>query len=428
MNAAERRAKLKEFTDHPETACRTGIPITYHGSIITLNAYAIPLEYLVYNPYNGRIGSVVKSYERQNHTLDPEDAADKALIEKFLWESKPDANKKTKERLVKEHQQKHGIVTADGVIIDGNRRASLLNNIMADEDIPYVEKSHCRFFIAIILPEDADKKEILALETTYQMGEDAKVDYNPIEKYLKCQDLRDEGFTVDDIAKMMDAKPGEIRTMLSALKLMDEYLDEYGYSGMYTQLDKNEDSFLKLDSALKKYKAGVPSMWAYDPEADVSDLTLIAFDYIRSGFEQTLFRNIITAPTAKKPASSFFAKQEVWEQFRDAHFETTDGIEEITVEDLIATNPPDLSRALKQRDKKWQQRVEDDFEENFTQSLDKLNNHANAAKPLQQLIKACQALDVVDVSQPSFTSDSQVRGCVETLAEFVEKFKQILDM
>ncbi len=41
MNAAERKAKLKEFTDHPETACRTGIPITYHGSIITLNAYAI---------------------------------------------------------------------------------------------------------------------------------------------------------------------------------------------------------------------------------------------------------------------------------------------------------------------------------------------------------------------------------------------------
>ena len=55
MNAAERKAKLKEFVNHPEKACRTGIPITYHGSIITLDAYAIPLEYLVYNPYKGRI-------------------------------------------------------------------------------------------------------------------------------------------------------------------------------------------------------------------------------------------------------------------------------------------------------------------------------------------------------------------------------------
>lgn len=428
MNAAERKTKLKEFTDHPETACRTGIPITYHGGIITLNAYAIPLEYLVYNPYNGRIGSVVKSYERQNHTLDPEDTDDKALIEKFLWESKPDANKKTKERLLKEHQQKHGIVTADGIIIDGNRRASLLSNIMADSNIPYNEKSHCRYFIAIILPEDADKKEILALETTYQMGEDAKVDYNPIEKYLKCKDLKDEGFTDDDIAGMMDSKPGEIRTMLSALRLMDDYLDEYGYSGMYTQLDKNEDSFLKLDSALKKYKAGVPSMWAYDPDADVADLKLIAFDYIRSSFEQALFRNIITAPTTKKPASSFFAKQEVWEQFRDNHFAVTDEIEEDSVEDIMATNPPDLGRALKARDKKWKQKVDDEFEDNYVQSLDKLNNHANAAKPLQQLIKACQALEVVDVDQPGFTEEASVRGCVKTLDDMVSRFKEILGM
>ena len=101
MNATERKAKLKEFTDHPEKACRTGIPIVYHGSIITLDAFEIPLEYLVYNPYNGRIGSVVKSYERQNHQLNPEDPDDKRIIEKFLWDSKPEANKKTKERLLK---------------------------------------------------------------------------------------------------------------------------------------------------------------------------------------------------------------------------------------------------------------------------------------------------------------------------------------
>lgn len=428
MNAAERKAKLKEFIDHPENACRTGIPITYHHNIITLNAYRIPLEYLVYNPYNGRIGSVVKSYERQNHELNPENPDDKKLIEKFLWDSKPEANKKTRSRLLKEHQQKHGIVTADGIIIDGNRRASLLNSIMADEEIPFNEKSHCQFFIAIILPEDADRKEILSLETTYQMGEDAKVDYNPIEKYLKCKDLKDEGFTDGDIADMMDCKPGEVRTMLSTLELMDEYLDTYGYSGMYTQLDKSEDSFLKLNSALKKYKSGVASMWAYDPEADVADLKLIAFDYIRANFEQTLFRDIISVPTAKKPAASFFAKQEVWERFRDKHFDITDAVQEESVDEIRAKDPPDLGRALKARDQQWKQKVEDSLDDNYLQSMDNLNNHANAAKPLQQLMKACQALEVVDVNQPSFLSDSNVRGCVSSLDVFVSKFKEILGL
>ncbi len=428
MNASERKTKLKEFIDHPETACRTGIPIMYHGKIITLDAYAIPLEYLVYNPYNGRIGSVVKSYERQNHQLDPEDPADKEIIEKFLWDSKIEANKKTKMRLLKEHQQKHGIVTADGMIIDGNRRASLLNNIMRDTSIPFNEKSHCQFFIAIILPEGADKKEILALETTYQMGEDAKVDYNPIEKYLKCKDLKDAGFTDDDIAGMMDCKPSEVRTMLSALHLMDEYLDEYGYSGMYTQLDKSEDSFLKLDSALKKYKAGVASMWAYDPEADVADLKLVAFDYIRANFEQTLFRDIISVPSTTKPASSFFAKQEVWTQFRNQHFATTDTVQEETVKEIMVKNPPDLGRALKARDQQWKQKVEKSFDDNYTQSMDILSNHANAAKPLQQLMKACQALEVVDMEQHSFLNDNNVREYVTTLDGFVSEFKKRLGL
>lgn len=425
MNAAERKAKLAELV-RTKTPCRTGIPIMYHGERKLFNAYEIPLEYLVYNPYNGRIGSVVKSYERLNHTLNPEDTQDKKMIENFLWESKVDANKKTKEKLLLEHQEKHGIVTADGSIIDGNRRAMLLNNIMKDESIPYNEKSHCQFFVAVILPNDADKKEILALETTYQMGEDAKVDYNPIEKYLKCKDLRDEGFTNDDIHRMMDVSVGEVKTMLQTLELMDDYLDAYDYSGMYTQLDKNEDSFLKLDSALRKYKAGVPSMWGYDPDADVADLKLIAFDYIREGFEQTLFRNIITAPSAKKPASSFFAQEEVWKEFRDRHFEITDHVHEETVDEIRATNPPDLGRALKARDIQWKQQVEDDLEDNFTQSLDKLNNHANATKPLQQLIKACKALEVVDTTQETFLNDPSVKNCVKTLEALVQSFKDIL--
>jgi hypothetical protein len=35
------------------------------------------------------------------------------------------------------------------------------------------------------------------------MGEDAKVDYNAIEKYLKCKDLIAYSFTEKEIGKMM---------------------------------------------------------------------------------------------------------------------------------------------------------------------------------------------------------------------------------
>jgi hypothetical protein len=426
MNSQERKTNLKKLIADTQP-CRTGIPIMYHGVRKEFDAYRIPLSYLIYNQYNGRIGSVVKSFERQNRPLNAENPDDKAIIEKFLWDSKPDANKITKMRLLKEHQEKHGIVTADGKIIDGNRRAMLLNNIMSDGTIEFNDKSHCQYFIAIILPDDADKKEILALETTYQMGEDAKVDYNPIEKYLKCGDLKDEGFTDEDIAGFMAVKPSEVKTMLSALSLMNDYLDQYEYSGMYTQLDKSEDSFLKLDSALKKYKAGVASMWDYSPEEDVSDLKLIAFDYIRANFEQTLFRNIINAPSAKNPATSFFSQKDIWEAFRDRHFEVVDSTAEETVEEIMKRNPMDLGRALKARDKQWAANVDEGLKQNFTNSLDQLNNKAEADKPLQLLIKACQALSVIDVNQDSFIEDPKVKGYVDNLAAYIEKFKTMLD-
>ena len=68
----------------------------------------------------------------------------------------------------------------------------------------------------------------------------------------------------------------------------------------------------------------------------------------------------------------------------------------------MSKNPPDLSRALKARDQQWRRKVEEALDDNYVQSKDILENHANSAKPLQQLIKACQALDVVDVTQESF--------------------------
>jgi hypothetical protein len=155
----------------------TGIRIRYKGEIKEFNAYKIPLEYLIYNKYNGRIGSSVKSYEKQYHEIDAENPKHKEIIEKFLWDSKVERNNTTEKNLVLNGQKRHGIVTADGVIIDGNRRAMLLNRIYANRDEWQKENNveNCQYFISVILPEDADPKEIQRLETTYQMGEDEKL-------------------------------------------------------------------------------------------------------------------------------------------------------------------------------------------------------------------------------------------------------------
>lgn len=427
MNSEQRKSELERIQANSKP-CMTGITLTYHGERKNFNAYKIPLSILTYNPYNGRIGSEVKSFERQNHVLDPDNTNDVSIIEKFLWESKKDANERTKKSLLEDHQQRYGIVTADGKIIDGNRRASLLNKIWRDDNISANIKQHTQFFIAIILPIDADRKEILRLETTYQMGEDAKVDYGPIEKYLKADDLAEEGFSNNQIANFMGVTPRDVKDYLNVLKLMNDYLDTYGYTGIYTMLDGNEDSFLKLESALRGYAAGgVTKMWGYDVESDVSDLKSIAFDYIRLGLDQQDFRDIIRKPNKNNIDASFFSNEEIWKQFSENHFSAVEDITEGSVEDIIRNNPTgNLKRLLRARDNAWRESVGEKLNENFNRSRDKLNNKQQAAEPIKLLQKAWEAISAVDINQNSFKQDPGVKEYLIEIEKIAKQYAEIL--
>ena len=178
MDSATRKAKLEELKANQFNQAMTGIPLRYKGSTRTEIVWRIPLDYLIYNKYNGRIGSDVLSYERQNGDLNAELDTDRAIIEKFLYESKVDRNRTTMDSLLKNGQQRYGIVTSDGIIVDGNRRAMLLNRLFHQHDemgLSYTQVEHCRYFLAIILPDDAEEKDIQQLETIYQMGEDTRL-------------------------------------------------------------------------------------------------------------------------------------------------------------------------------------------------------------------------------------------------------------
>lgn len=425
MTSTERKAALSQFisSHQPEM---TGITITYRGERKRFNAYSVPLEILTYNPYNGRIGAEVKSYERQNHVLDPNNPDDVAIIEEFLWNSKVDANKATLNSLLRNHQEKFGIVTADGMIIDGNRRACLLNRLFHDQKLPLSEREHTQYFLCIVLPEDATKKEILKLETTYQMGEDAKVDYGPIEKYLKAKDLLNEGFSEQEIAEFMGTTKSQVASFLRVMKIMDEYLDFYGYTGIYTMLGDHEDSFIKLESALKGYVGGsVSSMWGYDVESDVSDLKQVAFDYIRFGkMDQTSFREIIRLPKRNNPNSSIFANEEIWRDFSQKHFAIIDSVHEESVEELRAKHPTgDMGRLLRARDARWIESVGEKMEENYSRSLDRLQNKRQASQALALTEKAKSALMSIDTAQEEFHSNPEVKKQLEILSQIIDSLK-----
>jgi hypothetical protein len=420
--------------------------VWYKNSRRKLPVYEINLDYLIYNAYNHRIGSYVKSYERQaGKKLDSANVADAQIIERFLRNSNIPSNKETKKSLKEKKQLEYGIVTRDGVIIDGNRRAMLIKELAQEN------AEQPMYFLAVILEETLDQnpKEIMRLETTYQMGEDAKVDYNAIEKYLTCKDLRTYDFSESEIGKMMGESESKIKEYISIMELMDDYLAKLGYSGIYTRLDKTEGAFVDLNGYLKKFSPKKSGMvqWNYD-DTDVNDLKLIYYDYIQFmynkrkrkddeedsifGTEDSKDYRMIGKPSKKE--SVFCGSEKIWVDFRDNHFEKIAPIRDefeqgnFSIKNLSENSSGlDLDSILKQRDEIWAEKVGSALKENLGVAKYNLQNFNNQNEPEILLRRALSTLESIDPSAKSFTEKPEVEKLVIDINKLTYRFKQLLE-
>src|SRR3546814_11195904 len=88
-----------------------------------------------------------------------------------------------------------------------------------------------------------NQEAIVRLETQYQLGEDAKVEYGALQKYLHVRRLHvDLGIPKDQIDKLMNEKRGNAERLLQIMELMDEYLVHIGAPRLYTMLKDGDSS------------------------------------------------------------------------------------------------------------------------------------------------------------------------------------------
>ena len=353
MNKETRIQKIAQVIERDKEKPYGRVDIPWKDKLEPMPVYQIPLDCLVYNKYNGRILSRTKSLENQGqgHAINAESDEGRQLIEKLLLDSNPTRNKQTFESIEKIGQEKVGIITRDGIIIDGNRRAMLLRR---------AEKFD--YFKTVVLDVTLEENplEIEKLETTYQMGEDEKLGYNAIEKYLKAKGLNQRGITDDEIANWMGESSETIKEYLAVMKTMDDYLDYLEYNGIYTQLDGREDLFINLTKWLSNFY-GENSSKAFDGyrNDDVDDLKLISYDYIRAKYEGKEFR-IIAAGLRE---SHFFGDKIIWKDFCKFHFGHKDKIKD--AEDKIDFRSEDLESHLNSRDQKFLKRTQNEQGKSF---------------------------------------------------------------
>lgn len=299
-----------------------------------------------------------------------------------------------------------------------------MRQIISDSSFSTSERARCEKFRAIVLPEDADKKEILRLETTFQMGADEKVGYNAIEKYLHAQDLSDQGFSTSDISEFMNLDGAtEVTKLLEIKQLIDEYLEYFGLDGLYTRLPKGfEDDLQKLNTAIRKIKNGsinwIPTTRLTEVE---NDLKCISFDYIRlnakspDGFE---FRSIASTSNA-----NFLVNEDIWNQFVKSWQDATNDITETPIEVVLskATTTNESSRLLEARDNEWRTNVKDNLMEAFNDAQTTLNNKKEKEKPGVLFKRALNALQQIDIENLGAATDKS------DILKYIEQVKKICD-
>jgi hypothetical protein len=425
-----RRKKLAEVRATGESQGKQ--KLYYMGETQSLDVYRIDLDYLIYNRHNGRIEAEMLTWEQENAA--PIGTYDDELHDKigaFLWESNKGRNKTTLTDLSGKGQQRPGIVSLDGVIIDGNRRAMLLRKLE--------EKKGKQYFDAIILPHAyADNQaEIVRLETQYQLGEDSKVEYGPLQKYLHARRLHDDlNIPEEEIDSLMGEPKGNTSRLLAIMKLMDDYLEHIGCPKLYLMLKDadgtKEGMFVDLHADLKRIESGNAKVpWAFDPDLDPIQLRLIQFDFIRLGDfadAKKVYREISHQGKDK----NFFASKEIWQRFRDSHSADVDPITMGmgSLESFILSDPDAYATkvdAARARDNQWSAKVKGPMTGNFRQASYKLNLANEVLKPGEYLKRAKDQLDKIDIESAALLSSTENMDLAVEISRIAWEIKKKFD-
>ena len=383
MKAITRKENIAKAIEVQKNSTTDSKKFVWRGKLVTQPAYNLKLSDLIYNKYNGRIGSRVKTLEKplnNDEKIDPSTPEGHKLIDDLLWHSSEPANKKTLKDINRYGQKEVGIVTKDGIIVDGNRRAMVIRRSTKEN-----------YFLAVVLDAEFEDEriEIQKLETSVQMGEDEKVTYNPIEKYIRAQEFKNADIPIDDIADYFNVKDTKVEDYLRIMELMDAYLVNFNYPDMYIRLDKREGAFVDLDKWMEQLldKSSSKGFDGYKTR-DVINLRRLCFDYIRSVYENT--SGILDWKDLRIIAQGYrsnhiFGSKDLWERFFKDHKNNIDPI--IANEDNLDTviNSDDLEKALRSRDMTFSNNTIEILTDNFNNYKDILGVEKYKQKPKQML-------------------------------------------
>ena len=244
------------------------------GEARDLPVFTIPVKYLFFNIENGRYADRMIRIRAENPgvSIDPRIPKWRSTIGDMLLAKgtkKDERDKAASERLKKDMEEKHiqltpGIVSADGGVLDGNRRLAVIMDLGWEH------------FDGVILPPDTSAEDKWRIEAGIQMGRPLVHAYSPVNELLKIREGLDlfrrlkkagqdpaPGKAPEELVAetLYGVDPDDVKESIDRIELIDLYLEFIGKPGRYDLVGTRAERFKE---ALKIVKAAENQ--AMDPE------------------------------------------------------------------------------------------------------------------------------------------------------------------
>ena len=365
-------------------------PLFYQGKQSQMDVYELDVSLLRFNFLNGRIASEAMEYSSiegvELSDINSDEA--NAVISEWIWKKSEPANLKTKSDILTKGQMKPGVITRDGILVDGNRRFMIISKLN--------EEGYNIKFKTIILDEaysdgGVEAKDIKTLEAQLQLGEDKQVDYSPIEKYLVVMSfvndyvkIKSPTMSYEQVAETLNLKnKAEVEKNYRIAELMMQYLDFIDAPKMPSRLNNTEDLFINLEKNINLYKNSKGNIsWSPDSD-DIDDYKIAAFNLIRWNYNsddkgdwdskslrEVFFRN---------SNQTVFANQAIFERFNSKISQ----LEDITESSLKDYQESGLSTkdAKHKIDIDWSEKAGHIVKAALGEAKSKINDNRNHDKP-----------------------------------------------
>ncbi len=383
--------------------------LTVDGVTDTYPIFKVRLDLLYFNDQNDRIATWISQYksERNLSEINKSDIEEyNDVIHNFIHQSNPDKIKTTQNNIEFIGQQKYGVVLNDGRIIDGNRRFTCLRNL-SKKDPKF------NYFETVILDRDirSSAKQIKMLELQIQIGEENKVDYNPIDRLVGIYNdiVEHKLLTVHEYAMSTAAQSdNEVEKQVAISKLLVEFLEAINApKQFYIARDMDLNGPLnELYSILKKIKDD-------DKREEVKYVVFTNFLLQPSG-DMTRFVRNLKSVAESKYLNEFVEK-------------------EMDIVEKVLDNLPKPGSVTKETISKI--RTDKDTQEELKNTMEIVTNKVNATKtrnkPLQTLIKAADLIESIDsniIRKLDEEQLSEINAQFDRLEELMDNIKGVFDV